>query len=67
MAQELEKTRSDVNKLKEENKKLLHSSKTWFDKYQDLLYKDREETASYAETTPLKALKVRDEFKLIEV
>lgn len=67
MAQELEKTRTDINKLRDENKRLLHSSKTWYDKYQDLLYKDKEETASYAETTPLKALKVREEFKLIEV
>lgn len=58
MAQELEKTRAESMKIKEENKRLLHSSKTWFDRYQELLYKNKDEVASYAETTPIKPFKM---------
>ena len=66
ISHQLEKTREETNKLKEENRRLLLSSKTWFDRYQDLLYQNKDEVASYAETTPKKAFKMSPRSNLIE-
>ena len=51
---ELEHARQEISKLKDENQRLLNSSKVWCQKYQDLLYKE-DETPSYAKITPFKS------------
>ena len=46
------------HQLREQNKQLLFSSKSWHDKYQALLFKTEQDcNDSYTETTPLKAVK----------
>ena len=64
---ELDKVREENCKLKEENKRLLSASKSWCIKYQELLFKHQEETASYTQSTPAKPHKIQvvDELLII--
>lgn len=52
LTKEFDKHLDEVHRLREENKSLLQAKKHWYQKYQDLLYK--EETPSYMVMTPLK-------------
>ena len=58
-----EKTNEEMRQLKEDNKRLLASSKNWHSKYLDLQFKWQDETASYADTTPCKKLKISSNFE----
>ena len=57
LAEEKKKVEEQIEKLKEDNKKLLCSSKNWYIKYQELLYTAEEDSASYTEMTPKKNVK----------
>ena len=48
----------EIKVLKEENNKLLDSSKHWYYKYDGLLKQDNEDTPSYAKITPIKFIKL---------
>jgi hypothetical protein len=48
------KAEEEVKNLKEENSKLLNSSKCWFAKYQELLSRQDEDVPSYSQITPKK-------------
>ena len=58
-----EKAHQEVLTLREQNTKLLASSKDWHSKYQELQMKWQDETASYADTTPCKKLKLTSNFE----
>ena len=47
----------ELEHLREDNKRLLSSSKAWHRKYHELLSKIEEDTASYAQITPQKVIK----------
>ena len=67
LIEENEKISTEIKALREENKKLLASSKCWYAMYQELQFKLQEETPSYAEATPRKLLKItpiKDVFSL---
>ena len=51
------KMSDEISELKEQNNKLLGSSKSWHAKYQELLFRVQDDTASYAEITPKKMVK----------
>ena len=57
---ELDKARDEIHRLQEDNKKLLSASKSWCAKYQEIAFKHLDDTASYAQSTPLKPLKIQD-------
>ena len=54
LTEELLKAELEVGKVKEENSKLLSSSKHWYCKYQELLQRIEDEKASYTQITPQK-------------
>lgn len=54
VSEELSKANKEIEKLREDNKRLLKSSNFWFEKYESLQDKLAEETPSYMETTPFK-------------
>ena len=51
---ELQKTEQEMTKLREENSRLLLSSRTWHDRYQELMTRIEEDKPSYTEITPKK-------------
>ena len=57
---ELDKVREEISRYKEDNKKLVSASKSWCIKYQEIMFKLQEETASYTQSTPLKPLKHKE-------
>jgi len=56
MDEEKLKTEQEMNQLREENSKLLNSSRSWYSKYQELLLRIEEDKPSYTEITPKKYL-----------
>ena len=57
-SEEEKRTEEEIRQLREDNKRLLTSSKSWHRRYQELLLKVEEDTASYTEMTPKKPLKL---------
>ena len=64
---ELEKGREELSRLKEDNQRLLAASKSWCAKYQELLFKTQDETASYTQSTPIKPLKQQQQGEFIKL
>ena len=58
-----EKAHQELLALREQNTRLLASSRDWHSKYQELQMKWQDETASYADTTPCKKLKLTSNFE----
>jgi FtsZ-binding cell division protein ZapB len=55
--EELARAREQIDRLKQDNKALHSSTKSWYSKYQDLLIKEKDDAPSYTETTPVKQTK----------
>lgn len=60
LTEELLKTELEVGKMKDENSRLLNSTKLWHDKYQQLLHRLEEDKASYTEITPKKLFTTKE-------
>lgn len=67
MVVELEKTKQEMELVRESNKRLVQSSKSWYNKYQELLSQTHDDAPSYAETTPQKAQKSFRSEELIQL
>jgi hypothetical protein len=65
--EELAKSRDDLDRLRQENRVLLQSTKSWCSKYQELLLKQQDDTPSYAEITPLKPHKHQHSIDLLQI
>ena len=60
LSEEKLKTEQEVRQLREDNNKLLHSSKSWYTKYQELIFRIEGDTPSYTEITPKKTFSNRE-------
>ena len=64
---ELDKVREENSRLTDDNMRLASASKSWCVKYQELLYKHQEETASYTQYTPIKPLRKEEDQELLKL
>ena len=60
LSEEKTKTEEEMKQLREDNNRLLNSSKTWYSKYQELLFRVEDDLPSYAEITPKKIVTTKD-------
>ena len=60
LSEEKVKTQEEIKQLREDNNRLQNSSKTWFTKYQELLFRMEDDVPSYTEITPKKMVDSKD-------